>query len=408
MKEKSKKILSFLLVFTPFMEPYMFKGVTLDTLALFLSLLIAFVLGKKTLKLNYGAKAFFCYALIVPNIIAILYGYYGHLSSSLIVLVLYVFCYYKVFPNASLSYMKAYYHYLVIIVCVVFIAQEVMYQGVGYRFSALAPFLDVRYEGVSMSAFILNQMYYPRSSAFFLEPSHMAHFLLPYLGMSLGENTSGLLMKKYIEPVLITVVLIFLRSGCGIVGAAFIWLFFLLQINLTGGKKVMFLIISFAVAIYGINYLLSTEIGTSLMDRSSELETGGDYERSGTIRIFRGFYVFGAMDVLQQIFGVGTGGSIDVIENSPYFIMFFDNERYLNNFQMLLIGFGIVGTILFLNHYRKLYQGNELSGKLVLVAFFSLCFLESFFLTSKMILFFAIAYLYKNKRKTLIYKNKKN
>ena len=393
-----KKLLAFLLVFTPFLEPYRIGGVTLDTMALFISLFIAFIFLKKYVQTDYSAKQFFCYALIVPNIVAIAYGYYIHITSSLIVLLLYILCYYKIFPNVQLQYIKKYYRYLVILVCVVFVIQEVMYQSVGYRFSALLPFLDVRYEGISMPAFILNQMYYPRSSTFFLEPSHMAHFLLPYLALSLGENSAGLSLKKYIEPVIITIVLFFLRSGCGIVGLSFIWLFFMLQINLSGIKKIIFYIACITVAVYAINYVLSTEIGISLMNRSTELQGDGDYERSGTIRIFRGFYVYGAMDLLQQIFGVGTGGSIDVIENSPYFIMFFGSERYLNNLQMLLIGFGLIGTILFFVHYYKLYRGNNLSGKLTLVAFLSLCFLESFFLTSKMILFLVIAFLCKKEK----------
>lgn len=398
MNKRLKKLLAFLLVFTPFLEPYRIGGVTLDTMALFISLLMAFIFLKKYLQTDYGAKQFFYYALIVPNIVAVAYGYYIHITSSLIVLLLYILCYYKIFPNVQLQYLKKYYRYLVILVCVVFVFQEVMFQSVGYRFSALLPFLDVRYEGIPMSTFILNQMYYPRSSTFFLEPSHMAHFLLPYLALSLGENSSGLSLKRYIEPAIITIVLIYLRSGCGIVGLSFVWLFFMLQINLSGIKKVVFFIVCLTVAVYAINYILSTEIGNSLMNRSTELQGGGDYDRSGTIRIFRGFYVYWAMDLLQQIFGVGTGGSIDVIENSPYFIMFFGSERYLNNLQMLLIGFGLIGTLLFFVHYYKLYRGNNLSGKLTLIAFLSLCFLESFFLTSKMILFFVIAFLCKKEK----------
>lgn len=401
MNDRLKKLLAFLLVFTPFMEPYRIGGVTLDTMTLFISLLIAFIFLKNYVQTDYSARQFFCYALIIPNIVAISYGYYIHITSSFIVLLLYILCYYKIFPNIQLQYLKKYYRYLVILVCIVFVIQEVMFQSVGYRFSALFPFLDVRYEGIPMSAFILNQMYYPRSSTFFLEPSHMAHFLLPYLALSLGENSSGLSLKMYIEPVMITIVLIFLRSGCGIVGLSFIWLFFILQINLSGIKKIIFYIACITIAVYAINYIISTEMGISLMNRSSELQSGGDYERSGTIRIFRGFYVYGTMDLLQQIFGVGTGGSIDVIESSPYFIMFFGSERYLNNLQMLLIGFGLIGTLLFFVHYYKLYRGNNLSGKLTLIAFLSLCFLESFFLTSKMILFFVIAFLCKNRQKQI-------
>lgn len=380
----------------PFLEPYMFMGFTLDTLGLLIVVIIAFIYGKNKLVKDYGAKVFFVFALIVPNLIAFTYGYVGHMMSTFIVLGLYILCYYKVFPNVSLEYLKRYYRILVWVVCIVFVLQELMYLSLGYRFSALIPFLNVRYN-MPMSAFISYQMYYPRSSTFFLEPSHMAHFLLPYLALSLGENSTGLSLKRYIEPIIVTAVLFFLRSGCGVVGAGFIWVFFILGNNLSGPKKMAFVLISCVIAIYGVSYMLSTDIGNSMLNRTTELEAGGDYDRSGTIRIFRGFYVYGAMDFLQQLFGVGAGGSIDVIENSPFFIMFFGTERYLNNMQMLLIGFGLFGTILFFIHFFKLYKGNMLSGKLSLIAFLSLCFLESFFLTSKMVLFFVIAYLYRQR-----------
>ena len=101
------------------------------------------------------------------------------------------------------------------------------------------------------------------------------------------------------------------------------------------------------------------------------------------------------MNVIQQVLGVGTGGSIDVIDNSPYRVMFFEGEHYLNNIQMFLIGFGLVGTFLFAIHYFKLFKRNSLVGQLVLIAFLSNCFLESFFMTSKMILFMVIAFLAK-------------
>lgn len=397
MNKRISKLLSFTFVFIPFLEPYRIGSITLDTLSLFFVIMLSIFFVKNKQEDDYGLKAFLVYALIVPNIIAIAYGYTSNLASSFIVLGLYIMCYYKVFPNVNLEYIKKYYRILVCLVCLVFVLQEVMYMGLGYRFSALIPFFDVRYKDLTMSSFMSYQMYYPRSSTFFLEPSHQAQFLLPYLAMALGENSSGLSFKRYIEPILITLVLFFLQSGCGIVGAAFIWLFYILGIKLSKRKKIIFIIISLLVAAYTINYISSTEIGNKLMNRTSELESGGDYERSGTIRIFRGFYVYGAMDFIQQLFGVGTGGSVDVIEHSPFLAMFFRSERYLNNIQMLLVGFGIVGTVIFFRHFIRLYKNNLLSGKLALIAFLSLCFLESFFMTPKMILFFIIAYSYKKK-----------
>jgi len=223
----------------------------------------------------------------------------------------------------------------------------------------------------------------------------MAHFLLPYLALSLGENIRGLSLKKYIEPIIITIILFFLQSGNGLVGAFAIWAFFVLAVDISRTKKVLFIATSVLVGYFVITKLMDTEIGAALFNRVSEIDAEGDYERSGTIRIFRGFYVFSGMDPLLQLFGVGTGGSVDVIDNSKYLVMFFDNERYLNNIQMLLIGFGIIGTILFSGHIVRLYRKNALSGKLVLAAFIAICFLESFFMTSKMILFMTIAFLSK-------------
>lgn len=395
MKESSAKILSFLIVFTPFLEPYKLFGVTLDTACLFASIIFALVACKGSNAKWYGSKPFFIYAFTIPNIVAILYGYTNHIMSSFIVLTMYLLVLIKVFPNLSFVYIKKYYKVLVILVCVVFITQELMYLMLGYRFSALLPFLDIRYDGLSMASFIQGQMSYPRSSSFFLEPSHMAHFLLPYLALSLGENIRGLSLKKYIEPIIITIILFFLQSGNGLVGAFAIWVFFVLAVDISRTKKVLFIATSVLVGYFVISKLMDTEIGASLFNRVSEIDAEGDYERSGTIRIFRGFYVFSGMDSLLQLLGVGTGGSVDVIDNSKYLVMFFDNERYLNNIQMLLIGFGIIGTILFSGHIVRLYRKNALSGKLVLAAFIAICFLESFFMTSKMILFMTIAFLSK-------------
>lgn len=392
MSIRLQKLLSFLIVLTPLLEPYRIGSVTLDTFALLISVCIG--LSTKTANLNfkYGAKPFFIYALLVPNIIAISYGYIEHIPSSITVLVLYILMYTKVFPSLSFSYLMRKYKLLIYVVCIVFIIQEFMYASLGYRFVAMIPFLDVKYPDMSMASFIYGQMYYPRSSSFFLEPAHMAHFILPYLAYSLGKNSSGLSLNKYIEPILLTSILFILRSGCGVIGASAIWLLYLIHVDLPGPKKVIFFSIGLLIASFTFNKLASTEIGTSLLDRSSEIEVGGDYERSGTIRIFRGYYVYGAMNFIQQLFGVGTGGSVNVIEQSPYFKMFFGTERYLNNIQMFLVGFGMIGTMLFSFHFRKLFKANNLSGKLVLIAFLSTCFLESFFMTSKMIIYFILAF----------------
>ena len=154
------------------------------------------------------------------------------------------------------------------------------------------------------------------------------------------------------------------------------------------------LIISSAIVLFPVifNRIVATETGEQLLTRTSELEAGGDYDRSGTQRIFRGFYVYSSEDFPLQLFGVGTGGTIDVINTSSAKVMFNSNERYLNNIHTLLIGFGLIGSILFFLYLFTLFKCSEMDGRLILVGFLTLCFMESFFLNSKMILYFAFVY----------------
>ena len=75
MKDKLVKIVSFLIVFTPFLEPYQVAGLTFDTISLAFMVGYAMLKGRKTTGLLYGSRAFFLYALIIPNLVAILSGY---------------------------------------------------------------------------------------------------------------------------------------------------------------------------------------------------------------------------------------------------------------------------------------------------------------------------------------------
>lgn len=376
----------------PLCEPYSLGGISLDTIMFFCCVVYG-ILTNHSRKANlFSVGAFFAYAYIVPNLVAIISGYTNHIVSSITVLTLYFICIWKVFPQLDYKYLVSKYRLIVYLVCGVFIIQELMYMSLGFRFSAIIPFLPLKYEGISMASFINYQMSYERSSSLFLEPSHMAQYIIPYLAIILGRIKNAFNIKSYIEPLALSGLLFFLRSGCGIVGALVVWAFFLLNIRLSTIKKFIFITFGICIAAFAYTQLASTDIGRSLTKRTSEFDDGASYERSGVIRVTRGFLVYGSEDILSQIFGVGTGGTIDVIEDSPYKFMFFDNERYLNNIQMLLVGFGIIGTFLFAFHLFKLYRNNSLSAKLVLLAFIGISFLESFFFNSKMALYMSFIF----------------
>lgn len=317
---------------------------------------------------------------------------------------MYAACIYFTFSSLDLKYMLRQYGILVLIICLFFISQELMFILLGYRVSGLLPFLPLKYGGLDMSSFINYQMTYERSSSFFLEPSHMAQYILPALALSLGQIKNVFNVKNYFIPIVITIIILLSRSGCGAVGAIFIWCFFVLFVNIRTLKKVIFISLACFIAIYAYDKISSTEYGSHMINRTSEFDSNASYERSGIIRVIRGFLVYKDMDISEKILGVGTGGTIDVIDNSKHKYMFFGKERYLNNVQMLLIGFGIFGTVFFLMHLIRLIKKNNLEAKLIMISFVSLSFLESFFMNSKMVLYMSFIFAYKlhyAKKKTI-------
>ena len=386
------KILLFLIVFTPWLEPYKYSGVDLDTLALLSTILFSWVTFGNKWNLNYKSKPFLLYGLIVPTTISIIYGLDSNIKSSFITLFLYTFFTAQISNNISSKYFIKYYRILVYIAILVFAIQELMYMSVGYRFSALIPFFDLKYDFTTMQVYITKQMFYPRSSSVFLEPSHFAQYILPYFAYTLSKNTNVISIKRWLEPAILLLVFFFLRSGCGVVCSIAIIVAYVLIVRINAFRKI--LIISSAIVLFPVifNRIVATEAGEQLLTRTSELEAGGDYDRSGTQRIFRGFYVYSSEDFPLQLFGVGTGGTIDVINTSSAKVMFNSNERYLNNIHTLLIGFGLIGSMLFFLYLFTLFKCSEMDGRLILVGFLTLCFMESFFLNSKMILYFAFVY----------------
>ena len=405
MNTKSFSYLSFLLVLMPLFEAYTIGGVMLSVIFTALLILYCVLFRENVLIFKYKSRAFLLYALLVPNIVALTLGYIEYIRSSITLVLIYACWQCLVIPKLNIKKVLVYYRVLVYICCGFLIVQEIMYGLLGYRVSGLIPFLPIIYSDISSSEMIEYQMHFSRSSSFFLEPAHMAEFIIPYLAITLGRHDSTLTLKNMVEPLIISVILFFLRSGCGVVCTAFIWLFYLFNIRIHLKKKILLILFSTLIGIILLIQLASTEVGIELLGRTTELDVNNNTVNSGGIRIYRGFFVFDDTSLYQQIFGVGTGGAINTIENSKYFYMFFDNERYLNNVQMLLIGYGYLGTMLFLCHLKSLYTNNLLAGKLILLSFVILCFLENFFMTSKMIFYVSLIFLFKDmasKKKSIV------
>lgn len=394
--ERERKVSSFLLVSLPLMTPYFcpFTSVPLPLVVMLLAGICFFLKGRRNYQkavLPKSFKAFIIYACLIPVFGIAVYGDIGSFVVSYKGLIIFLCFLLFAIPYCSISYVSRYLSWIATIAIIVFVLQEIMYVFVGSRFSALIPFLDVSYEYMDMAQMREFQANWDRSSSFFLEPSHFSQYISAYLALLLGENANrGKIFDK--KAIIVSVVLLLTKSGTALLLLMTLWLVFFLSINIKRHIKYLILLPGVAViALIAYSKVISSDYGQEMMSRTVELSSESRDSSSGQIRVVRGFLVYSEIPIVQKVFGVGNGFATNVIDNSSARYLFVDDERYLNNIQTLLIGYGLVGLFLFLLFLFRISScSNDLIPRFFCVTFFILSFMECFWLESKMLMLLAI------------------
>lgn len=390
-ENKLHKFVNFAIVILPLFQCYNFFGINAGKILMFLYFLFLLVFGKKKKYLPKPLKLFLIYAFTIPQFVAILLGYTSNFVGSYITLTLYILCLCFSIPYINICLFKKYYSVVIVIAIGVFTLQEISALLTGARFSALIPFLTL-YNGVPASQFASVIANESRSCSLFVEPSHFAQYLAPFLAISLCELSKK---NKLFDgmSVIVSMVLLLLRSGNGLLMLAFIWMLHLLFVDIKWSKKIFIVIpLVFVGLLYTLPRLAESEQGQEILERQKTMEMDYSGEsRSATIRIYRGFFVYGDAPAVVKILGVGLGGADDVIDKSSYNWMFF-KEHYLNNASGLLISYGVLGTILFLLFLFSFRIKKEKGTNLALWGFIILCFMESFMFDTRMLLYLCAIY----------------
>lgn len=399
-KNRFSVLCSWMVALSPLLDAYYLPGTkTLMSVAvLFLFSLFILVSSKrKVFNLPQGYIWFVAYAFLIPIANQMRNYPESALTSSVVSIGYYTFCLAMMLPLIKWQDMIKAYRLVVIAAIVVFLLQEISYVTTGLRFSALLPFLTVRYDDVGMADFMAEQANANRSSSLFLEPSHFVQYVTPFLAILLGEAYKR---KKlfYLPAVLLSVLVFYTKSGTGILMLAVCWSFFLIKYPITLMKKIILLFpLSVITAFLLFDIIASTEIGQNLLNRQQELVIGGtSWVSSGNVRIQRGYLVFFDENFRDQLLGVGNGAIPAVIDRSRYLWMF-GQERYTNLVQSLLMGTGYIGTALFGVHLVNLYNKNTYAGKGIIIVLVSLSFIESFLYGSKMLLLIILAFSFQGK-----------
>ena len=331
-------------------------------LLLFYFLTIPILIGSLLYKVDYGASI---RGLLVFSASLLLYASY-----------------------AELSIIKKIYRFFVIFAIGIFVAQEVFFFLYGTRFPALIPFLEINYE-MGMENYAEYLISRERSSSFFLEPAHLALFVLPYFIMKIvdNENENKLLS---VEVITLTIFFIYLRSGLGFVCLLTVWAVFFLKSRINRQRKIAFISfvgVSLLMAIFTSDF--GDYLNESFFSRAKEL-SGNSSNGSGMIRVTRGYMVYKDVPIIGKIFGVSNGATSEVVMKSSASRLFND-ETYLNNAQKLLIGYGFIGVFLFIYYIIRISKKRNQYTPVLMLVFLEICLMENMQFDGRMLLYFAIA-----------------
>lgn len=302
----------------------------------------------------------------------------------------------------QLSELKKIYR-IVAYVCIIFFGfQEITLQITGYKISGVSDYLPLSFVDTSDAAKYRDSVVnLDRCASFFREPAHFAQFLLPYLAFSIFQENNR---RKFLDVVIITIVLIFLRSGNALIGLGVILIMYFGNMLKTTKKNKV--ILSLGVAILASTSLVlyqKSEMGAKMLERKDTIMLSDEAEvtSSGFLRIVRGYLLYEELPTISKLIGCNNQNKIDEYINSPSLYLYFTAiPDYFNGVQEVLIRTGIIGLLIFTMLIKSLWGKNTQTGKAILLLFVVISFVGTTFFSSLMLLYIVIAT--KEKRQNLL------
>lgn len=188
-----------------------------------------------------------------------------------------------------------------------------------------------------------------RFSTVFLEPSHQCQYVLPCLAVLIFRDGAEKKNRDFLWALLLTVGMFCTTSSVGIFSAVILWgAYIFLQLR-KGNSKILLMI---PVLIVVFLYFLSIDyVRDNVVTRLAVLDIRNTTRTEGFRRIRYGWFCYADLGIIEKIFGTGY-------KNFGYYLAEHDiglkligtNElkmiTYTNGITGMLIGIGIVGTVL--------------------------------------------------------------
>ena len=332
--------LELLFAFTPMLSGYGFMGYPLSLLLLPILLLMA-------MKKRTGTR----YEVFKPVMILLIYvavhdlvlvlslgkNFFGYINTLLyLVSILYIS------PVLNLEKLKGSLNWA----CLVAIG------GLLYQFTLVMAGQEVRPLDIPFLEMSEHRMeaLTLRPSSFFMEPAAYTAFM--FVPMALA-----LIYRQYVWMGLLVFCVFLTGSTTGLLTS-----FIMIGVYaLTQGLKKRYILLMFAIGavmFYSLGKFSIFETGVKKL-QETDVETN--------MRLAQGPYVVSTMEPGEYPFGVFYKGPYDYCLSRATNVHFYTEEVYMSTFWYMILVYGIVGLLLYLNVYWKLFRKSRLLLPLIVV-----------------------------------------
>lgn len=217
-----------------------------------------------------------------------------------------------------------------------------------------------------------------RASSVFAEPAGFAQFILLPLTLAIFWEGDFLHRKKGIICAIIFTIAIFLgKSANGIIISLIVWVIFIMGSFKSMVKRSRFVFIA-AFMVIAVVVISQTNYMSEAWERVETLAVVGG-STTANQRFLQGIAIFAQLPTAAQWLGIGFGNVEAFLTESHITTAYLTDvgNEYMNGFSTVLVSGGIVGLILFLFIWFRLFFENKSSVSRVLLVVISILFCTS-------------------------------
>ena len=357
-KTSRSKPYTFLLVLFPLICNYNFIKVSPTLVLCLIESILVLVCKAKDDPILLDTRIFIYLAyMLISSIVGICNSEQNSIYTILMKCIRYVVFFFVFYVFSwqviDLEYAKDLYIKVAAIASILVMIQFV-FARLGHRFSLVLPGIPIVGEDGTTSDYIrLMQITNNRLSSVFFEPAHQCEYVIPCLALLLFGEDEKKRTKNIAMAILLTIGCFCTTSTIGILSSVIIWGFWVLTVmKQRGVNGLLYLIVIIPMVFCIVFYFLGFEnVSQNVFTRLAVLNFRNTTVSEGFRRVKYGWLCYGDMDLFHKLFGAGY-------QNFGYYIAkigtgykyYRTNDiswiSYTNGITGMLIGLGVIGTIL--------------------------------------------------------------